>query len=201
MIEGSIKLQQALFLKAIPGGPLNFSKSGCMSGKWMEGQRAVKNPLLQPLFEWMRQLDTESDFEITFTTREGLADMMAPTAWSVLEASWRKMLPTQPPVQSCFFADVENDYLVFPPWQVPEDAFLMEPVTSALDRLICRARAYGYIGRVVGSRPFNQAQYLEDSHRLRGLIDHERKNPSRSCIQTRPKRHRKSDRESQCGAT
>ncbi|GAB1735258.1 hypothetical protein NU219Hw_g2901t1 [Hortaea werneckii] len=97
VIDRSKKLQRALYFEPVPRAPVAFCEepAGCMSySQWTRAgsnERCVgilENPILSPLLKSLLSVTR---------TRSLLAQL--PGCWQRREASWRRMLVTQPPFQ------------------------------------------------------------------------------------------------------
>ena len=146
IIGNSVKLQQALFLKPLPGGALSYEQAQKNYGK------VVKNPLLEPFFDFISNLEIEGYGRVA----EMLADSdYVSSSWLAPHASWRKMLPTQPATKSIFSVHVfisreeetwsweEEDLVedIYEDWK-DEDCsgreIRMEPIFFELDKIAHR---------------------------------------------------------------
>lgn len=100
VIEGSPKLQQALFYHPLPGSYSPFSTT--------KQYYAVKNPLLKPILDALSNAGEEGSaldlIDQLFHENE------LHKSWTYEYASWLDMFPTQPPMESPLYVDFTNDH-------------------------------------------------------------------------------------------
>lgn len=189
-IEASTKLQQALFLRSIPGNHIPFSTT--------QQYHAIKNPLLKPIITALREIEEpfgqvnvidrlfgedgyESD-EVRYSCTN-----LHPS-WKVRHASWLNMFPTQPPMESFLYVHTINDHEEPDPGFEDEDDYDSEgPETIeharcsnlkltisemilGLHVLTKKIWKPGVVTSMNESEPFHGAEKLESNHQLHDLI-------------------------------
>lgn len=102
VITDSTKLQQALFFKPIPGGPIEAETSHCSS------YRVYYNPLLRKLVHQMCMYSSEGyvnskGLEVALLGGRFIQGRPLHRSWSAPDASWRRMLHSQPPIRNYFY--------------------------------------------------------------------------------------------------
>lgn len=101
VINASIKLQQALFFKTTQA-PFSFSEAET------KGVKVRKNRLLKPLFRLMYRARISNNGNMSSELSDSAR---IHSSWNVPNASWRKMLPTQPATTDLFAAYYGHDEL------------------------------------------------------------------------------------------
>jgi hypothetical protein len=101
VIKKSHKLQQALFFRNIHDAPVSASMLLHLDRK------LVTNPLLAPLLENTLVDDLPAGHPWLSPTQRHVHYFEAHPSWQLEDASWRKMLPTQPATYGIF--DVSTD--------------------------------------------------------------------------------------------
>ena len=143
VIDNSTKLQQALFFKPIQAGPLKW----CYTHKgatFNDGNSypvfigpVLQNPLLAPVFSILRRIKSKAPFHVKREIEREMLDGthgngMKHPSWASPNASWRKMIPSQPPIQSCFFILVERNNRRRPV-KISKNVFQMGSIVRELD--------------------------------------------------------------------
>jgi hypothetical protein len=106
VLEGSTKLQQALFFKPIPGGPIPFTELPWLGWKdsatynrieTLTTGKCIRNPLLCAMFK---------NFQVDWEESElYLQDFFSGRFKFTCQESWTRMLPTQPPINKCVYVE------------------------------------------------------------------------------------------------
>lgn len=117
-IDNSPVLQRALFFLPVSKRVVTFTIKPLWYEKtlyganylewnlktWVEGECTV-NPLFRQLFDIMSYVDRNHEVGVVETTLSDYIAKHLPSGYSNRNASWRRMMPTQPPVDSPLFTD------------------------------------------------------------------------------------------------
>lgn len=103
VIEGSIKLQHALFYIPLPGDDIPFSTR--------RQYHAVKSPLLKPILDALLNVEQPHGrlnlMRLLFN-KDSYCHIHP--SWTYEHASWRDMFSTQPPMESPIYVHTINDH-------------------------------------------------------------------------------------------